>query len=381
MIKNREFRRIYIIQILLAVADAMGMNFMMLYLVTTGFSLEQILLATTLAFFTPVVLIALMRRARAKVSFLIAFAAKITCYATALLWLKDSTISLIYISNALVLVFFWIPYNVEFFSYVGEKSKAYMGSLAVAVYPLVGLLIPPVAALIWRTRGFDYNMIAAVAILGTGAAYVLLNRAIRFRAFDYSISVSLRRLKRYRLLFFLQGFWEASVFVGIPAFTLLFIRTEVRLGIFLSYLGVLSVLATIALARLSDRTSRRTAFLYPTVLLAGCATLALALARSFPVWIGVAGLVNFSNVMAIPFLTSVALDADVTGIDMWAGRELLLNFGRAAGSGILLVTYTYWHDYRPGFLILGAALLLYAGMIHVKRIYVRARIVPSQPAR
>ncbi|MGD9140078.1 MAG: hypothetical protein PVJ42_00920 [bacterium] len=381
MIKNREFRRIYIIQILLAVADAMGMNFMMLYLVTTGFSLEQILLATTLAFFTPVVLIALMRRARAKVSFLIAFAAKITCYATALLWLKDSTISLIYISNALVLVFFWIPYNVEFFSYVGEKSKAYMGSLAVAVYPLVGLLIPPVAALIWRTRGFDYNMIAAVAILGTGAAYVLLNRAIRFRAFDYSISVSLRRLKRYRLLFFLQGFWEASVFVGIPAFTLLFIRTEVRLGIFLSYLGVLSVLATIALARLSDRTSRRTAFLYPTVLLAGCATLALALARSFPVWIGVAGLVNFSNVMAIPFLTSVALDADVTGIDMWAGRELLLNFGRAAGSGILLVTYTYWHDYRPGFLILGAALLLYAGMIHVKRIYVRAPIVPSQPAR
>ena len=381
MIKNREFRRIYIIQILLAVADAMGMNFMMLYLVTSGFRLEQILLAATLAFFTPVMFISVMRRARAKVSFLIAFAAKITCYVIALVWLKDSTVYFIYISNALVLVFFWIPYNVEFFSYVGEKTRAYMGSLAVAVYPLVGLLIPPAAALIWRTRGFDYNMIAAISILGAGAAYVLLNKAIRFRVFDYNISASLGRLKRYRSLFFLQGFWEAGIFVGIPAFTLLFIKTEVKLGIFLSYLGVLSVLATITLAKLSDRTSRRTAFLYPTVLLAGCATLALALARSFPVWIGIAGLVNFSNVMAIPFLTSVALDADLTGIDMWAGRELLLNFGRAAGSAMLLVTYTYFHDYRPGFLILGVALLLYAGLIHVKKIYVRARIMPSQPAR
>jgi hypothetical protein len=381
MIKNREFRRIYTIQVLLAVADAMGMNFMMLYLVTRGFRLEQILLAAMLAFATPVVLIALMRRARAKVSFCIAFAAKITCYLIALLWLGGPTLNLVYVANALVLVFFWIPYNTEFFSYVGEKTRAYMGSLAVAVYPLVGLLIPPVAAWLWRARGFQYNMMVSIAILGAGAAYVLFNKAIRFRTFDYSITASLRRLKRYRSLFFLQGFWEASIFVGVPAFTLLFIKTEVRLGIFLSYLGVLSILATIALAKLSDRTSRRTAFLYPTVLLAAGATIALSLARSFPVWIGIAGLVNFSNVMAIPFLTSVALDADVTGVDMWAGRELLLNLGRAAGAAIILVTYTHFHDYRPAFVVLGAALLLYAGLIHAKHIYVRARIVPSQPAR
>lgn len=381
MIKNKEFRRIYVIQVLLAIADAMAMNFMMLYLITRGYRLEQILLATTMAFATPVFLIAMMRRARAKLSFCIAFAAKMTCYLLALFALGPITLNLVYISNALVLVFFWIPYNVEFFSYVGEKTRAYSGSIAVAVYPLVGLLIPPVAAVVWRASGFRANMVVSICILGGAAAYVLSNKTIKFRRFDYGIVDSLRKLKRYRTLFLLQGFWEASVFVGIPAFTLLFFRTEVRLGLFFSYLGALSVLATVALARLSDRTSRRTAFLYPTVLLAACATLALSLAHSAPVWIGLAGLVNFSNILAIPFLISVALDAGITGIDMWAGRELLLNLGRAAGSCMILTTYRYAHDYRPAFIVLGVALLLYAGVLHIKRIYPRAAIVPAQPAR
>ena len=362
-------------------ADAMAMNFMMLYALTRGFQLEQILLATTLAFATPVLLIAVMRRARAKVSFCIAFAAKIACYIIAISWLSPFTLNLVYITNALVLVFFWIPYNMEFFSYVGEKTRAYSGSIAVAVYPLVGFLIPPIAGYVWSGYGFRVNMLVSIAILVGAAAYVMLNKAIKFRTFDYGIAASLRRLKRYRTLFFLQGFWEASIFVGIPAATLLFIDTEVRLGLFFSYLGVLSVLATITLARLSDRTSRRTAFLYPTVFLAAGSTIALSLATSAPVWVGLAGLASFSNVMVIPFLTSVALDSGVTGIDMWAGRELLLNLGRAAGAGMMLLVYRHMHDHRPVFLLLGAALLLYAAVLHAKRIYPGAKIVPGQPAR
>ncbi len=381
MIKNREFRRIYAIQVLLAVADAMAMNFMMLYALTRGFRLEDLLLATTLAFATPVLLIALMRRARAKVSFCIAFAAKMACYIIALSWFGPFTLNLVYICNALVLVFFWIPYNMEFFSYVGEKTRAYSGSIAVAVYPLVGLLVPPVAGYVWHRHGFHANMMISIAVLVVAAAYVILNKEIKFRSFEYRIASSLRKLKKYRTLFLLQGFWEASVFIGIPAFTLLFIDTEVKLGVFFSYLGVLSALATVALARLSDRTSKRTAFLYPTVLLAAGATIALAFANSAPVWIGLAGLVSFANIMVIPFLTSVALDSGLTGIDMWAGRELLLNLGRATGSAAILGIYRYSHDHRAIFVLLGAGLLAYAAVLHAKRVYPSAKIVPGQPAR
>jgi hypothetical protein len=381
MISNKEFRRIYLMQILLAVADAAALNFMMLYLTTLGFGLGRLLLATTFGFSVPVIFIAVMRRARAKVSFTIALAAKITAYLIAILWLRPLTINLIYISNALVLVFFWIPYNLEFFSYSTERNRAYSGSVAIVIYPVVALAVPPAAAYIWHSRGFHANMLVSICILAGALVYVVSNRSMKFRKFDYRIGEALRDLKGYRSLFFLQGLWEVTSFVGVPVFTLLYIGTELNLGFFFSYLGVLSVIATIALARLSDRMRKRTAFLYPTVIFAGGATIGLSLANSTLSWVLLVGLLNFMSLMATPFLIAVALDARVTGINMWAGRELLLNLGRAIGAGLLLTVYTTTGDYRLAFVVLGSAFLLYPVLLHRKRVYAEAPIIPSQPAR
>jgi hypothetical protein len=381
MISNREFRRIYVIQVMMAVADAMGMSFMMLYLVSRGFRLEQLLIATTLAFSVPVAAIAGMRRARAKVSFSIAFLVKITAYLIAMFWLSPATISLIYVSNALVLVFFWVPYNLEFFSYATEKTHAYSGSVAIVIYPLVSMVVPPIAGYTWHAHGFATNMLISTGILTGLIAYVLASRSIKFRRFDYNIAESLRSLRRYRMLFALQGFWEATSFVGVPVFTLLFVDTELNLGIFFSYLGLLSVIATIALARLSDRRGRRTAFLYPTVVLAAMATILLGLARSTVLWVTLVGLVNFTSIMATPFMIAVALDAKVKGVNMWAGRELLLNLGRALGSCLILLMYKGGLGYRLGFVVLGGVLLLYPLILHSRRIYAEAEIIPAQPAK
>ncbi|MFH1312528.1 MAG: hypothetical protein ABIJ00_04805 [Candidatus Eisenbacteria bacterium] len=381
MISNSEFRRIYVIQVMMAVADAMAMSFMMLYLVTRGFRLEQLLLATTLAFSVPVLAIAAMGRARAKASFSIAFVVKIIAYLIALFWIGPVTVNFIYIMNALVLVFFWVPYNLEFFSYATEKTHAYSGSVAIVIYPLVAMAVPPVAAYIWHGHGFALNMLISIAILAGLIVYVLKSSSIKFRRFDYRIAESLRSLKGYRTLFAVQGFWEASSFVGVPVFTLLFIGTELHLGFFFSYLGVLSVIATVTLARLSDRHRRRTAYLYPTVILAAGATIALAFARTTVLWVTLVGLLSFTSIMTTPFLIAVALDAKVKGINMWAGRELLLNLGRALGSCLILLIYRGGLDYRLAFVVLGGALFLYPLLLHVKRIYAEAEIIPAQPAR
>jgi hypothetical protein len=381
MITNKEFRRIYLMQVLLAVADAMAFNFMMLYLLGRGFELTDLIVATTLAFSLPVVLIAVMRRARAKVSFLTAFAAKIAAYLIALFLLGPVTMKFLFIANALVLVFFWIPYNFEFFSFATEKNRAYSGSIAISIYPLVALAVPPLAAVIWRSHGFRVNMVVSILVLSTSAIYMLLNKAIKLRKFDYDIAEALRSLRGYKLLFALQGYWEASIFVGVPVFTLLFIDTELKLGFFFSYLGALSVAGTISLARLSDRVNRRTAFLYPAVLLAASATVLLGFAVSPVLWVAFVGVFNFANVIATPFLIAVALDARVTGIRMWAGRELLLNLGRAMGAGTLLAAYRITGSHRPGFVILGIALLAYPVLLHLRGIYTRGEIIPSQPAK
>jgi len=381
MISNREFRRIYLMQVLLAVADAFALNFMALYLVGRGFELDQLMLAMTLAFALPALVIAVMRSARAKISFSIAFVAKVTAYLVALFWLSPGTMKFIYISNALVLVFFWIPYNLEFFSFTTDRNRAYSGSVAIAIYPLVGLAIPTLAGYVWHSRGFTVNMSVSLSILGGAIIYMWLNKAIKFRRFDYRIRDSIRSLERYRTLFFLQGFWEASSFIGVPLMTLIFVRTELKLGLFLSYLGALSVVSTIMLAKLSDRRGSRTAFLYPAVIVTGTATISLYFAGTFFWWVLAVGVLNFAGVLTTPFLIAVALDSKVSGINMWAGRELLLNLGRSLGGLVILVAYRYFDNPRLSFLVLGIGLLMYALVLHMKQIYPRARIIPAQPAK
>ena len=381
MISNREFRRIYLMQVLLAVADAFALNFMALYLVVRGFGLDQLMLAMTLAFALPVLAIGVMRSARAKISFSIAFVAKIVAYLVALLWLSPGTMKFIYISNALVLVFFWIPYNLEFFSFTTDRNKAYSDSVAIAIYPLVGLAIPTLAGYVWHSRGFTSNMSISLSILGGAIVYMWLNKAIKFRRFDYRIMDSIRSLERYRTLFFLQGFWEAASFIGVPLLTLIFVRTELKLGLFLSYLGALSVVSTIMLARLSDRRARRTAFLYPAVIVTGAVTTSLYFAGTFFWWILAVGVLNFAGVLTTPFLIAVALDSEVSGINMWAGREMLLNLGRSVGGLVIFVAYRYAGNPRVSFVVLGIGLLMYALVLHMKQIYPRARIIPAQPAK
>jgi hypothetical protein len=381
MISNREFRRIYLMQVLLAVADAFALNFMALYLVGQGFDLDQLLLAMALAFALPVLVIGVMQSARAKISFSIAFAAKMVAYLIAYLWLSPGTMMFIYISNALVLVFFWIPYNLEFFSFTTEKTRAYSGSVAIAIYPLVGLAVPAFAGYVWHSRGFTANMWISLSILGGAIIYMWLNKAIKLRQFDYSIRQSLGSLRRYRTLFFLQGLWEAAGFIGVPLFTLIFVRTELKLGLFLSYLGALSVVSTIMLARLSDRRGRRTVFLYPALIVTGAATISLHFAGTFFWWILAVGVLNFAGVLTTPFLIAVALDSGISGINMWAGREMLLNLGRSTGGMIIFLSYRYLGNPRVAFVVLGAGLLVYAVVLHTKRIYPRAIIIPSQPAR
>jgi predicted MFS family arabinose efflux permease len=211
--------------------------------------------------------------------------------------------------------------------------------------------------------------------------YMASNKAIKFRRFDYHIWDSLRSLRRYRLLFFLQGVWEAAGFIGIPILTLIFVRTEMRLGLFLSYLGALSVVSTIVLSRLSDRRGSRTVFIYPALIAAGTATVCLSLGGTFLWWVILAGIFNFLNIISLPFLIAVALDSEVTGINMWAGRELLLNLGRSVGGALLLLSYRYSENPRIAFILLGSALFGYALALHLERIYPRARIIPAQPAR
>ena len=113
----------------------------------------------------------------------------------------------------------------------------------------------------------------------------------------------------------------------------------------------------------------------------GAATISLYFAQTFFWWFLLVGVVNFMGVLTVPFLIAVALDAEVAGINMWAGGELLLCLGRSLGTALLLLIYRYADNPGLTLAILGCALFMYAVVVHLKQIYPRVRIIPAQPAR
>lgn len=123
------------------------------------------------------------------ISFSVAFTAKGTAYLVALFWLNPSTMKFIYISNAVVLVFFWIPYNLEFFSFATAELGLFLSYLeALSVIPMITLSR-------FSDRRGSKTAFIYPALLTTGAATISLAFAILGCAlFAYAALLHLKRI-------------------------------------------------------------------------------------------------------------------------------------------------------------------------------------------
>ncbi len=184
---------------------------------------------------------------------------------------------------------------------------------------------------------------------------------------DYSIKESLELVKTTRLFIFLQGLWEAIPFGVVPIYTLFFIQKPFDLGIYLSYLAFVSILANFLIGKFSDNIRKRTVFLYPITILITAVTILFPLStNNLFLWIILSSFLQMLLPIFWNISTAFIIDSSVDLKKSIPGREIVLAVGRLLGLILAFLGFVLEPKPRLIFWILGAFMAFYPILLFVR---------------
>lgn len=267
---------------------------------------------------------------------------------------------------------FWVPYNLIFFEHRMRSVNAGTSAIAWAVQPFLDVVAAIAAGLLVMNFGFT-GLFAAAFILGLvgwpGTLRLHPRSPVRLEIWD-----RLQRLKRLRLLMFLDGVSQGMIWIGVAIVTIVFIETASAYAAFFAVLGLVGAVAALVLGRMSDRRAKRFGFIWPIALVFGVANIVSAFAASLTLWVLSRGFSTFFGLVFDPFKNAVLLDVADTVDDLYMVRELLLNMGRVVGIAVLLVFYVFG-SLQLALIVPGLIAILVPVLIAAGNLYPEERFV------
>jgi hypothetical protein len=258
--------------------------------------------------------------------------------------------------NGFNLFLFFIFYNIAHFEATPKERTGISSGIMFAIPPSIGIIAPLFAGFIGQINIW-FAWIFSFATLGT--AFLMIRFQNNFHI-TYTLKDSLREISKTRAFIFVEGLWEALIFAFIPIYTLFFIKDSLGYGIFLSYLSILSAVATLLIGRISDKFQKRIIFLYPVTIIMGFSTFLFPLAlNDLFIWAILAGIIAFLTPIFWNVSTAMVIDSTPnlrTGIP---GREFVLALGRLIGIGFVLISFLMENKPFFVFFFLGFVILLY----------------------
>lgn len=204
-------------------------------------------------------------------------------------------------------------------------------------------------------------------------SYYLVNFQKEFQI-SYKIRKALAQVKPTAIFVFLEGVWEAMIFAIIPIYTLYFIQTPLKYGIFLSYLSFMGGISNFFLGKFTDRLQKRSVFLYPvTISLAILTFLFPRAINDLKLWVILTGAVNFILPLFWNLVIAIVVDTHSDLRLAFPGREIVLEAGRFFGLSLTLLSFYFEPSPNHIFIILGFAMLLFPASLayntKIKKLY------------
>lgn len=265
--------------------------------------------------------------------------------------------------NGLNLFFFWVFYNTTHFENVPKGKVGFFSGIMFGIPSLIGVIAPFIAGALGEINIWIVWITSSLSLI---LAIVLIKLQVNF-SLTFDIKKSFIEIKATRLLIFLSGLWDSLVTGVIPIYTLFFIKTTLGYGTFLSYLSLVSVLATLIIGRLSDKLNKRIIFLYPVTLTLALATFGLTLAnQNLTIWAILSGIISFLLPIFWNLSTAIVVDNSSNLKLAFQGRELILASGRIIGFIVVFAAFNL--EERPFFIyiFLGTAMLLFTMVLFWK---------------
>lgn len=323
------FSRIYPVQIFYLIAVYFTNALLLLWFSKMGISHEEMIVFYLMIYALAVITIGIFRSINPRPYFIIGIGANIAMFVVYAAFFKKELLFLMPLLYAPIFLFFWINYNIAFFTGVEPEKRATGSALYAFAFSLLSAIIPV-------TAGYTAIKLGMPAVFWIGAAVMavalLLSLRIKAEKVKYKIANCLKCIKGVKTLIFLEGFWEHTTFVAIPLISLFFISEELKLGAYLSYLGLTGAVASIFMAKFSDKVKKRKEFIFPLAIALAIATMLVSFGSNIYLWVAFTGLLYLISPALRPFQTTIALDNAHCSIrELMIAREFLLNFGRLCG--------------------------------------------------
>jgi hypothetical protein len=261
-----------------------------------------------------------------------------------------------YFINGLITYFFYVFYNTAHFEATPKEHTGKSSALVFSIGPVISLVAPLLAGTLAEIN-YLYVWIASFIFFLVPLYFVKFQDNF---SIQYEIGEALEEIKSTRLFIFLGAFWEAMNFGIIPVYTLFFIKTPLGYGAYLSYLGLVSILANLLLGTFSDKIQKRILFLYPITIIMSALTMLFVLATSnIYYWIILSGAIQFFYPLYNNFALAMVVDTDPNLKKAVVGRELVLSAGRIIGLSLAFISFVF--EARPFyiFIILGSGMLIF----------------------
>jgi hypothetical protein len=337
------------------------------------FSYIDILSGYLILFFVPLPIIFFFRKMFTKEFMFSAFIIRALCM---FVYFANPNILFMYFYfflTGLNIFFFWVQYNSRYFSLSEVNKKAISAGYLIIVGPILSAFVPIISAFVITESGYLLLSIISfiILILALRKASNISKIEIKYSFFDI-----MKKSKGTRTLNFLMGFWESGSML-IALGTLFFIKDELSFGGFLSYLGLVGVIATLVISKISDNQNKRLKFFIPLLILLALSTISLAFTSTLFYWALFAALVSAFSAMAYPFFFAVVLDKIENKAESMIAREYIINTGRFFGILATLILIYSGIQFRYSYIFFGAALLIYTILLlFIKRTYSNEKYLP-----
>lgn len=326
------------------------------YFLTKNINLQQMILANGLFFLIGSLWLVIFKTYFSRLSW---FGASVASIIGLLLAMRTENIYYYYLYAVFLgigSILYFIPYNIAHFRLTPGHRNSFSAAIMFSVMPVISFAAPLLA-------GFLAQISYLYIWYGSFLFFLVVLALTKFQNnFQYKIKFKkdFVYLRPTWLLLVLEGLWEPVIFGVISVFTLNFIQTPLGFGSFLSYLGLVAIIANLFLGHVSDKLKNRVRFLIPVTVLLGLSTIAMPWAiGSLITWIIITGLINFFAPLFWNFSTAYFVDLQPDVVKTMPAREWVLTTARTIGFLIVYLNF-YWQE-KPtdSIYLLGGVMLLY----------------------
>ncbi|NYZ76745.1 MFS transporter [Candidatus Micrarchaeota archaeon] len=258
---------------------------------------------------------------------------------------------------------FWAPFNIMYFE-MSRGRAAQFGSVYFSMTQILGLVLPLAAGMI--AMGFGMQAVFACAAFLYATVLVPVS-ALEDRKEKYSFDESAKELKGFKTLILVEGVYGGGVATAFVVIPLLYFKTPLELGAYISATTILSIIASFIASRLSDKMKKRRRYIDVFGSGLSLTTIAATFASTAGLWYVAVSVRNFFSTLFYPFTTAIIVDSGRDMTKSMVMREFLLNVGRVFGILAVLFFTFFLSNIHLSLALLGAVLLFYPLIIELKK--------------